>query len=74
MRLSVGCCSLFVGGVFLGVAAGYGFGTSEALPFCIISGVCLLVAVVSLWLAHRKGEDEISVYDYLTSLEKDSKP
>ena len=74
MRLSVGFLLLAVGGVLLGAAAGLGFGTSEALPFCIALGVCLCVAVVSFWLAHRNGEDEISVYDYLTSLEKDSKP
>lgn len=74
MRLSVGFLLLAVGGVFLGAAAGSGFGTSDALSFCIISGVCLFAAAVSLWLAHRHSEDKISVYDYLTSLEEDSKP
>lgn len=74
MGLSIGFLLLAVGGVFLGAAAGSGFGTSEALPLCIISGVCLFAAAVSLWLAHRNGEDEISVYDYLKSLEEDSKP
>lgn len=73
MRLSVGFLLLTVGGVFLGAAAGLGLETSEALPFCIVSGVCLFAAVISFWLAHRNSEDKISVYDYLTSLEEDSK-
>lgn len=74
MRLSVGFLLLTIGGVFLGAAAGLGLETSEeALPFCIVSGVCLFAAVISFWLAHRNSEDKISVYDYLTSLEEDSK-
>lgn len=75
MRLSVGFLLLTVVGVFLGAAAaGLGSETSEeALPFCIVSGVCLFAAVISFWLAHRNGEDKISVHDYLTSLEEDSK-
>ncbi len=73
MRLSVGFLLLTVGGVFLGAAAGLGLETSEALSFCIVSGVCLFAAVISFWLAHRNSEDKISVYDYLTSLEEDSK-
>lgn len=73
MRLSVGFLLLTVGGVFLGAVAGLGLETSEALSFCIVSGVCLFAAVISFWLAHRNSEDKISVYDYLTSLEEDSK-
>jgi len=69
----VGFLLLTVGGVFLGAVAGLGLETSEALPFCIVSGVCLFAAVISFWLAHRNSEDKISVYDYLTSLEEDSK-
>lgn len=70
--LSVGFLLLTLGGSFLGGAVACDFETNDGLLCGIVSGVCLVVSMVSFWRAHRNGEDEISVYDYLENLQEDS--
>lgn len=69
---SIGFLLLFLGGTSLGAAVAFGFGTSDALPFCIASGVCFIMSTVCFWLAHRNGEDKADVHDYLMNLQEGS--